>query len=190
MKLADLKRLTETTNEYVVFQVTSPKTDKVYYGYTIGRDVRKAFLAGAERSNEPDRGDVRMMMAAGDDIEGLRFKLLDVFDDELTAFMARNDARAGDGQSITGPTNFPTAVFQRAKALDPERVRKWKITGDINSATAREAMGDEFKSVAAYTFADLKQLTTQHPEIKKQLTADLDKLSYPQFKTKYFPDRK
>lgn len=188
MRLSDLKLKEATTDDYIVYQVTSPKTDKVYYSYTRNNDLQKAFLAGAERSNEPDRGDVRMMQVAGD-ASDLRFKMLDVFDDELAAFMERNDYRAKDPQSITGPTNFPATIFARAKAVDPERVKKWKLAGDINSATAREAMGDEFKNVAAYNFGDLKQLVAADPSIKNQLTQDLDKLSYLDFKKKYFPNK-
>lgn len=189
MKLSEIKTLQESRPEYIVYQVSSPNTDRVYYAYTMDPDVRKGFLAGAERSNEPDRGDVRMMAAADNDASSLQFKLLDVFDDELAAFMERNDLRSKDSQSITGPSNFPATVFQRARATDPERVKKWKLAGDINSVSAREAMADEYKDMAVYNFADLKSLAASDPNVKKQLMADLDQMSYPDFKKKYFPNR-
>ena len=188
MRLSELHLNESTTDEFIVYQVSSPNTDKVYYSYTKGPDIQKAFLTGAERSNEPDRGDVRMMSAAGD-VSDLRFKMLDVFDDEMAAFMERNDYRAKDPQSITGPTHFPATIFARARATDPDRVKRWKLIGDINSATARQAMGDEFKNVAAYDFADIKQLVAADSSIKQQLAQDLDALSYSDFKKKYFPNR-
>lgn len=189
MKLSEIKLLKEAGDEYIVYRVSSPKTDRVYYSYTNNPDVRKAFLAGANRSNEPDRGDVRMMLAVGDDVDSLRFKELEIFGDEIAAFAERNDLRAQDSQSITGPTNFPATIFQRVQAIDPERVKRWKLSGNINNASAREAMGGEYKNVAAYNFNDLKEVVKANPKIKQQLTHDLDKLLYPEFKAKYFPER-
>ena len=80
MKLQEL--LTENDEGFTVYEVTSPNTDKTYYGYTQGKDVQKAFQVGAARENDPDRGDVRMSQAAGGDV---RVKVLDWSKDEIGA---------------------------------------------------------------------------------------------------------
>lgn len=189
MKVADI--INENAGQYIVYQVSSPATDRVYYGYGVGQsmeDVQQTFLGGAGRESDPDRGDVRMVQAAGG-ADNLRFKLVDAFDNEIEAFMERNDQRSRDRYSITGPTNFPVSMFQRAKAIDPERVRNWKLAGDINSVSGREAMGEQYAKLAKYTFNDVKALVAADPSIKKQLMHDLDNLLYPQFVKKYFPTR-
>lgn len=183
MKLSIVHAMLESKQEFTVYQVTSPNTDRTYYGYTVGHNVEEAFRKGAGRDAEPDRGDVRMLNVAGD---AIRVKALDIFNDEIEAFMERNDLRARDPMSITGPTNFPVSMFQRARSIDPERVKRWKLAGDINTVTAREAMGPEYKDVAAYSHADIKALVAAKPELRQQLIKDLDTLYYPDFKAKYF----
>jgi hypothetical protein len=177
MKLSEIKPLNENTGMYVVYKVSADSTDSVYYGYTIGEDVKKAFMVGANRQAEPDRGDVRMINQAGGE-DNLRFQMVDVFDNEIEAFVARNDARASDGASITGPSHFPASVYQRALKDYPEKAKMWKL--DAGQTTAREAMAN-----GMFTFDTLKALVAQNPSIKNQLKIDLDKMLYTDFKTKY-----
>jgi len=191
MKLIEI--ITESAGQYIVYQVASPNTDSVYYGYGVGEtmeDVKRTFLGGAGRETDPDRGDVRMVQAAGGvSDDELKFKVVDAFNDEIEAFMERNDQRSRDRYSITGPTNFPASMFQRAKSIDPERVKNWKLAGNINSISGREAMDEMYRGVAKYTFNDIKALVAADQSIKKQLMVDLDKLLYPEFVKKYFPGR-
>lgn len=180
MKLHEIKTLRENTNDYVVFKVSSPNADQVYYGYSMGEDVKKAFMVGARRQDNPDRGDVRMINAAGGDVENLNFEMVDVFANEIEAFMERNDLRAKDNLSITGPSNFPGQVYQRALTDYPERVARWKLDKDMNSMTARQAMARD-----AFSMNDLSSIVKAQPKIKPQIVADLDGMLYPEFKAKY-----
>lgn len=178
-----VSELFEDAEPYVVYKVSSPKVDVVYYGYATGEDVRKSFMVGANRQDNPDRGDVRMINLAGGE-ENLNFEIIDVFNDEIEAFADRNDRRAHDSQSITGPSMFPGSVFQRLKAQHPDRVAKWKNARSLDTMTAREAMAEK---MSEFTFQDLKAIAT--PETKQQIVDDLDRLSYHQFKEKYFPTK-
>ena len=180
MKLSDIKPLRENAVDYVVFKVSSPNSDQVYYGYSMGEDVKKAFMVGAKRQDNPDRGDVRMINSAGGDVENLNFELVDVFANEIEAFMERNDLRAKDAMSITGPSNFPGQVYQRALKDHPERVGRWKLDKDLNNMTARQAMGN-----GAFSMDALTAITAANPKLKPQIVADLDGMMYPEFKTKY-----
>ena len=173
--------------DYIVYKVTSPKTDHVYYGYCTGdeNDIERTFMTGAKRQNSPDRGDVRMINAAGGK-ENLNFDIIAVFTDEVSAFVERNDQRAGDSFSITGPTNFPGNIFRRAIELHPDRLKKWKIQVSINEVTARETMSEQFKDQAKFSHADLLALAKQGIN-KEDIKRDLDLLLYPAFLKKYFP---
>jgi len=173
--------------DFVVYKVSSPKTDSTYYGYCTGEDVERCFLVGANRQDNPDRGDVKMINAAGGK-EFLQYEMVDVFANEEEAFMERNDRRASDGASITGPSNFPATIFQRVLKSHPNRAAAWKMARGVESLTAREAMGDEYKGAAKYTYQDVKQLA-KTPQEKQQVMHDLDSLSYPEFVRKYFPER-
>lgn len=181
MKLSDIKPLHESNNEdgYVVYKVSSPNTDHTYYGYSKGKDIKQAFLSGANRQAEPDRGDVRMINAAGGE-DALQFKMEDIFVNEVEAWMARNDLRAQDSKSITGPTILPAPMLRAAKDMDPDRVASWKLTRDLNNMTAREAMAAQ-----AFSMDDLKAIVAANPKIKPQIVKDLDMLLYPEFKAKY-----
>lgn len=182
MKLNEIKTLRESNNDYVVYRVSSPNTDAVYYGYSSGPDIKKAFLVGANRQAEPDRGDVRMINAAGGE-DTLRFSMEDVFTDELDAWMTRNDLRARDNMSITGPSNFPTPMLRAAKSTDPDRVARWKLEQGLQNMTARQAM-----AAKEFSMSDLQGVVAKNPSIKPALIKDLDQLTYPDFKAKYLSD--
>ncbi len=188
MKLRDI--ITENNVQWMVYKVSSPRTDQVYYGYAQGsslEDCKRVFLIGAQRNNAPDRGDGKMLLAAKEDVDSLKFELIDVSADEIEAFTARNDNRASDVASITGPTQFPGNVYKRALELHPDRVAKWKMDTQLNKMTARESMSAEGQAAGSkLSFAQVKELVAQRPDIKAELTKDLDALMYPQFIAKYF----
>lgn len=182
-----LKHLLQESANFIVYKVSSPHTDRVYYGYGQGQsmeDIKKLFLAGARRGDAPDRGDGKMLLAAKEDIESLKFEMVDVSPDEIEAFTVRNDNRASDSASITGPTAFPGNVYKRALQLHPDRVKSWKIQRDLNSMTAREAMSVEQSQLK---FPMVKKLVQDQPDLHNQVKTDLDGLTYPAFMAKYFP---
>jgi hypothetical protein len=165
-------------NDFVVYKVSAPTTDKVYYGYGTGEDVRKSFLSHAS-NKDLGRGDVAMINAAGG-VDDLQFTKLDAFTNEMEAFIERNDQRAADSASITPPSKYPGSAYARAKALHPDIDKRWSLTDNPNTMTAREAMDAkhlDFKTVLA--------LAPRGTPLYKQIVADMDKMLYPAFKAKY-----
>ena len=166
-------------NDYVVYKVTAPSTPEVYYGYSKNTNVRDEFLKGAKRQSDPDRGDVRMINAAGSE-DDLHFDELDVFSDEVEAFLKRNELRADDSASITGPSNFPGDVYKRARLERPEAFPVPGINKLPRDMTAREAMANKLLD-----YAKVSTIAPKGTPQYKQIAADLDKLKYPVFKQKY-----
>lgn len=174
---------TSDDNIYIVYKVSAPATDLVYYSYSKSEDLKKAFLAGAKRQDNPDRGDVKMLNAAGNE-EDLRFTMMDVFNDEIEAFITRNDLRTQDAMSVTGPSNFPGTIFERIVAMRPEAPERWKVACELSSATVREAM---LIPESGYTFNDVKSLRCRMNKAQAAaLAKDVDVMLHPQFKQKYF----
>ena len=183
MKIAEL--LLENA-QYVVYKVSSPHTDRVYYGYATGasmEDVKKGFLIGGQRTDALDRGDGKMLQAAKEDIDTLEFEIIDVSPDEIEAFTARNDNRAQDSASITGPTHFPGNVYKRALEAHPERAALWKAQKSLATMHVRDAMKEPSSGL---TYDMLKQLVAANPKIKAELQADMDRLPFPAFMQRYF----
>ena len=110
-----------------VYRVSGAHTAQVYYGYSATTDAKTSFLAGTQRTDAEDtnRGDFRLLADNKGDIESLVCEVVDAYDDEFDAWCTRNDLRATDPRSITGPTMFPTTAFTRAKKESPHRVEKW-----------------------------------------------------------------
>ena len=125
-----------------VYKVSGPYTASVYYGYSTNEDVRTSFMTGTQRTDAEDRnrGDFRMLQSNKGNDATLVFTIIDEFDDEFDAWCMRNDYRANDARSITGPTMFPTTAFTRAKKEAPGRVLKWTRARQYN--TALEAYQD------------------------------------------------
>lgn len=154
---------------HTVFRVSGGNTNLTYYGYATSGKVRETFLAGCNRSDSAKRGDSRLLVANGDDVESLVFTLLDTFDEEYDAWVLRNTCRADDNYSITGPTVLPLDCNRRALNELPAKVAMWKIRAQQKDApTAMAAY-----QLGAYTFDQIKQLsaTWGKDAIKSQLFA-------------------
>jgi hypothetical protein len=110
-----------------LYRVSGAHTVQVYYGYAATTDVKSSFLAGTQRTDAEDtnRGDYRLLVDNKHDIDSIVCEIVDEFGDEFDAWCTRNDLRATDLRSITGPTMFPTTAFTRAKREAPQRVEKW-----------------------------------------------------------------
>lgn len=172
---------------YIVYKVSAPTTDAVYYSYSKNEDLKKAFLAGANRQDNPDRGDVRLLNAAGGE-DNLQFTALDVFNDEIEAFITRNDLRMQDALAITGPSNFPGPIFDRVAWQHPNAPTRWKASAELKTSTVRDAM---LNPESGYTFKDVKALRdTMNKAQAATLVNDIDAMLHPQFKQKYFSANK
>lgn len=163
---------------FVVYRAHGPHSDKSYYGYGEGDDPREAFLKGAQRSDQ-ERADVRLLQANRGDVDAIKVDIIDVFDNELDAWMLRNEVRERSADTISGPTMFPGNVAQRAAKEYPDRVKQWMKSDVRNAKTAREAY-----ALGKYTRQQLEALTATHP--KKRVVYDLDHLTPQEFEQKYF----
>lgn len=173
--------------QFVVYKVSSPHTDRVYYGYATGasmEDVKKGFLTGGSRTDAAERGDGKMLQAAKEDVATLKFELIDVTPDEIEAFTARNDNRAQDSASITGPTQFPGNVYKRALEMHPDRVQSWKVQKALGTMHVRDAMKEP---ASGLTFQRIQDFVSKNPTRKEEMKGDMDRLPFPQFMAKYFP---
>lgn len=193
-----LSSLLESTHEesFIVYSVSSPQFDKKYYGYARGSDiadVKHTFVSGGTRT-EDSRADVRFVELAGG-VDRLQFRMIDIFLNEVEALVARNDLRATESDSFSGPTKFPIAAFKRAAEQFPGKTAEWskaarrfKMT-NLNNVSARDAMSEPYADVSGLSFDVVKQRASGDPSARKAIVADLDKMSYTDFMMKWFPTK-
>lgn len=163
---------------FTVYRAYGPKHNESYYGYCTGDKPKEAFMVGARRS-ELERADVRLFMANGESEEDISIEVLDACTDEVEAWMVRNDYRASQCDSITGPTYWPGHIAERASKEFPERVADWKLKVTQRDAkNAREAW-----ALGMWSQEQVKGLLTVHE--KKQVVNDLDKMKPVDFARKY-----
>lgn len=168
---------------WVVYQISGDLDNHVYYGYSMAEDETQLLAKWIKQADRTeDRGDKRLYELNQSNDEYVKLTVMDVFNDELDAWMTRNDLRASDCNSITGPTYFPGQLFERAKQTLTEDVRnRWKQSIDMhNAATARMAY-----KLGRWTFPQIKQLSDTYD--KSVIAEDLDQLSPVDFNSKYFP---
>jgi len=164
---------------FVVYRVSGTLSDQAYYGYTVNEnDIKSHWLLGAKRSE--DRGDSALFKLNNCDADLISVQVLDVSEDEVEAWMLRNDYRSSELDSITGPTNWPSGMLERAEQQAPGRSDSWKLNMEMrNASTARQAM-----QLGKWTFQDIKALSEKYD--KKQIVRDLDTLTPYLFQSKYF----
>lgn len=163
---------------FTVYRASGNKSGDAYYGYCQGEDPKAAFMVGARRS-ELERADVRLFMANGEDEANIKVEVLDACNDEVEAWMSRNDFRATSIDSMTAPTYWPGNMAERAAKEFPERVADWKNKMQQRDAkNAREAW-----ALGMWTQEAVKALTTTHP--RQQVVKDLDTMKPVDFARKY-----
>lgn len=161
---------------HIVYKVTGKYTEYTYYGYCDSKlDPREAFLTGATRQEE-DRGDVRFIYENSKAVHELTVTALHTYDDELDALVSRNNHRAGDHYSITGPTMFPGGIASRAGDHD---LARWRLHAKLRQAkTAKEAYQQ-----GAFGYNKIKELCSKFG--REKILSDLDYLSPSQFSYQY-----
>lgn len=181
MKIQEI--LTENYNMYTVYKAYGPEDDRVYYGYAQGteEDVARTWMAGVNRT-DPDRTEKKLVAINGGDPDDIKFEVVDVFADELDAWVMRNDLRIQDSRSLTGPTMFPPEVLNRAKKERPEKVEGWKKAMGMKEArTANEAT-----QLGRWPASILKDIAVNLPKSEHgKLRNDFDKMSPDAFAAKY-----
>lgn len=166
---------------FIVYRAFGTHSTQSYYAYAKGEekeDALKTFLVGAHRTEE--RGDSLLFMLNNQDELSMDIEILDVFEDELDAYMLRNELRVIHSDSITGPTPWPGNMARRAENERPEELeayrKRLKIRG-AKSARQAYALGLWTKAV----IDNLASWSTNKPQLKK----DFDKLSPSEFSIKY-----
>lgn len=166
---------------YVVFKAYGKTNNVTYYGYSVWHDVKAGLLSGVRynRKDETPRGVDKFFELNGGNPDNIMVEELAVFDSEEDAWSARNDYRAGDINSITGPTVFPPRIAQKVKASHPERFADWYIAIDQREAkTARQAW-----AAGRWTQDAVKGLIGTFK--KEDVVRDLDKCAPDAFAAKY-----
>ncbi len=115
----DLNNLTKP-DMYVVYKVSGPDTDHVYYGYCRGdtdEAMRDAFMIQTKKRGGPEelRGIKRLVDENGG-VDNLKFEAIDVADDEIDAHFLRDKAREENSDiSITRPSPFPPKIWKASQ---------------------------------------------------------------------------
>lgn len=163
---------------FTVYRAFGPHSTLSYYGYSQGENVLEAFIAGGTRT-ETERADVRLINANNGDSTCIQIEVIDVFEDEMDAFIVRNEQRALHSDSISGPTYFPGGIAERAAKEKPESVEGWKRRMEMKGAkTARQAY-----ALGMWT---KDQIISLGKIFKREvIVKDLDKLTPVEFDQKY-----
>lgn len=170
---------------FAVYKATGVKSEEAYYGYaTVVKDdseILARFVETAKNNSslESPKGSAKLFQLNDEDAELIRIEIVDVTDDEITAFTLRNDLRSQYSDSITAPTFMPWGIAQRAEKLDPERSKKWRHAAKCKDAkTAREAW-----RLGKWADAAVKALCSKFD--KKSVVQDLDAMNPAAFELKY-----
>lgn len=128
--------LFESSDIFYVYKATGEHTPYVYYGYSKDENVQHAFAKQGD--DEVGRGSAQMIRANKWDQASIKVQIVDMFDNQYEAWVARNDLRADDPKSIVKPSHLPTSFLQHALEVTPEKVKTWKVDY-IQAKTARDA---------------------------------------------------
>lgn len=163
---------------FTVYRAFGPHSTLSYYGYSQGENVLEAFIAGGTRT-ETERADVRLINANNGDSTCIQIEVIDVFEDEMDAFIVRNEQRALHSDSISGPTYFPGGIAERAAREKPESIEGWKKRMEMKGAkTARQAY-----ALGMWTKEQI--ITLGKVFSRSEIVNALDKLTPVEFDLKY-----
>lgn len=182
MKLSEILR--EQAEEYVVYKVTGPYTDKVYFGYSSFDNVgaiKKDFLEHA--ALEEDRGVARMVAANDGDVETLDVEIIYDGLDRSTAHIERNHLRdVNKGISVTQASHWPGEVHRAAMQQYPElhKQKQQMAKAYHPNASVTDAMQIGRPN---FTMDKLQALAMEYG--REQVLKDKEKLSANEFATKY-----
>lgn len=164
---------------YIVFKAFGPHSHSAYYGYTQNENPLEGFLSGATRPY-PTRKDVQLLQENHGDTSVIQIEMIDVCEDEMEAWIIRNEQRIVNSDTISGPTMFPGGIAERAMKERPETFEKWKKQTELSSCkTARDAY-----KLGKWTKDEIVSLGKQFG--KQVIVKALDKLSPVDFDSKYY----
>lgn len=165
---------------FTVYKAYGTRTKTSYYGYCENSTPYDAFKKQARSYDDRFGVDGKFLEDNGG-IGNIVFVTLTSYEDELEAWMSRNDYRSIDSESVSRPSHFPVVLHEKANEEHPGRVEQWKINVAIHSCvTAREAYVK-----GKWTFDQIKKICNLFP--KKEVAKDLDTLTPADFALKYNP---
>lgn len=166
---------------FIVFHVGGPNTTDEYIGYGSNSidECRKAFIAGARRSDADEHRGSWVLVESNGDVDSLTFSPLEEYEDQLEAHDRRNELRAENPLVVTGPSYYPPQIHAAALARDPGRTEAYQLRRKQRShLTARLAYEDK-----AYTYPQIKDLMDRFG--REAVNDDMYILSPAKFYIKY-----
>lgn len=174
----------------LLYCATGKHTIHTYYGYLTTADclnidfvIKDTFRKEATRQFNPNRGmsgPMSLLESNNSEIETIGFEILETLNCQGEGWRMRNDYRAEDHLSITGPTTFPVEHMKLAQEKYPDQVTRWrKATSVRDCKNARQAWSE----YNVFDKAEIALLKQTHD--RNQLIHDLDNLSATQFAHKY-----
>jgi len=161
---------------FILYSATG-KNGFTYYGYTKESDFIADFRKHAIKKTEKSRASSILWDLNGADLKNFSLEIIEIFETEFEAWQARNDVRANESDSVSGPCLLPW-VF--ASEVENEKVSHWKKAIEMSTAkTAREAF-----SLGKWSKDQIYSLVNKFQ--KSEIVRDLDKLCPIQFSFKYF----
>lgn len=186
-------------NPSVVYKVSLTAGPEVYYGYITGNNsqdtldkIKKHFISGRTLDEDPktkDRGDRRMMVAAGNDPKNLEFDIIEELPSEAQAKDARNEFRSSDPNTVARATSWPIrGISGQTLKSDPTFTKMRKLKKSAADLTAQK-YAHEAGRAGDHSVRDmfLKRVNELPANQRFQFTSDQSSLTYPRFMAKYFP---
>lgn len=162
---------------YVVYRVSGPKADSVYYGYCRFDSSPAAAFAKQTETKDYTRADVKFVAYQGDCLRDLSYEALNTLEYESAALQQRNKYRRTDDRSAVGPSNWPPQAWV-VKGNKPAQQMCKFLT---RCANAREALG-----AGMWKYSAIQAIGMLFG--RKAVATDLDQLSPRQFHQKYFDE--
>lgn len=175
---------------HVVYKISGRNTKQVYYGYTTSEDqiteayVISEFLKGAQRTFADNslRNSTKWLNENGNDLE-LTATMVGNYDNELEAFIYRNEHRADDLYSFCGPSVWPTGVSERANKEHAARVLEIQSRQSSNEEIRKAKTARQGWALGFFTKDQVTALADKFS--KAQIVHDLDALNPFAFAQKY-----
>jgi hypothetical protein len=165
---------------FSIYRISGPESKATYIGYVTGdgTNALKAFLTGATRPDN-DRNDVLFLAEHDNDKASLYALVIATEENEWEALLKRNEERAADPHSFSGPTMWPAGAYERAMNEDPTRMDGAKSLWNMRQLpTARDAY-----NAGMWSYAQIVGITTLCG--RKPVLDDLEALTPTAFMVKY-----
>lgn len=162
-----------------VYIATNPGGADCYVGYCDSNtEPRAAFLAQASTRKQrgEERGDSKLLELNDGTTDGMTFEVIETFEEEKDAFIARNDLRIQNKDtSITGPSVLPALLYRRVskdkqeawkKAIEESNAERKRAHFFRNCATARQVHQGWLTNHKLVVYKDDSQRQWSHIQLK------------------------